>query len=248
MTTLLDAKGNEHLVSTYTKIVNHLEPAEIGLVEWQPDSSSFAEIQAVWKKDSSTAKPLYPEGHPALWTDDKGHKWVFFGEGLPNMRCPATYEAWKNPSTWEKVDRPHELSSPSGERVVVKTGSVAWQPARKRWVTVFQQESGKPSPGGELWYAEADSPMGPWGPCVKILSHKKYTFYNPVIDAELAPADANFLLFQGTYTAEFSGGAQKTPFYNYNQILYRVDLDDPALAPAQVTGKSAAPVDIPAVK
>ena len=41
------------------------------------------------------------------------------------------------------------------------------------------------------------------------------------------------MLFEGTYTAEFTNRAQKTPRYDYNQILYRLDLNDPALAPAQ---------------
>ena len=40
------------------------------------------------------------------------------------------------------------------------------------------------------------------------------------------------LLFEGTYTAEFSDHAHPTPRYNYNQMLYRLDLDDPALVPA----------------
>jgi len=40
--------------------------------------------------------------------------------------------------------------------------------------------------------------------------------------------------FEGTYTNDFSGNAEKTPRYNYNQILYRLDLGAEALRPAQV--------------
>jgi hypothetical protein len=30
--------------------------------------------------------------------------------------------------------------------------------------------------------------------------------------------------FEGTYTNEFSANPEKTPLYNYNHILYRLDL------------------------
>ena len=41
------------------------------------------------------------------------------------------------------------------------------------------------------------------------------------------------LIFEGTYTMQFADRPPPTPRYDYNQILYRLDLDDPALAPAQ---------------
>ena len=65
-----------------------------------------------------------------------------------------------------------------------------------------------------------------------MVSNLNYTFYNPVTHPDLAPPNAKFLLFEGTYTASFADHAQPTPGYDYNQILYRLDLDDPALAPA----------------
>ena len=39
--------------------------------------------------------------------------------------------------------------------------------------------------------------------------------------------------FEGTYTAEFADKPEPTPRYNYNQMLYRLDLDDPALGAAR---------------
>jgi hypothetical protein len=238
--TLPDRDGQDHLVATYTKIFNHLDVSEIGLAEWDPGASMFKETKVVWKRDGSGSgdRDMHPGGHPSFWTDGTGTKWVYFGEGPPHMRCPATYEAWKDSSTWEKVDRPSALKSPSGEEVQIATGSVVFNPMRKRWIMIFQQRFGKPSPMGEIWYAEADAPTGPWGPCVKVVSHEKYTFYNPFINQELVPANANFTLFEGTYTQEFGPEPIKTELYNYNQILYRLDLDDPALAPAQAAANS----------
>ncbi|HEY1121555.1 MAG TPA: hypothetical protein VGE67_08130, partial [Haloferula sp.] len=150
------------------------------------------------------------------------------------MRCPATFEGWERRETWEKVIAPPSpRSAEDGSEVKPHRGSATWNPFRKRWVTIFTQVQGKPSPFGEIWYAEASSPMGPWGKAVKVLTHDNYTFYNPRIHPELTPADASFIVFEGTYTAEFANHAEKTPRYNYNQILYRLDLDDPKLAPAR---------------
>jgi hypothetical protein len=95
------------------------------------------------------------------------------------------------------------------------------------------QSLGKPSAHGELWYAEAEQPLGPWGPAIKVLSHDNYTFYNPRLHPEFTPAESPTLLFEGTYTTLFADHAHPTPRYDYNQVLYRLDLDDPKLKPAQ---------------
>ena len=95
------------------------------------------------------------------------------------------------------------------------------------------QAFGKPSNFGELWYAEADTPTGPWGKAVKVLTHENYTFYNPRLHPEFTPASSPVLIFEGTYTMQFADRPHPTPRYDYNQILYRLDLDDPALKPGQ---------------
>ena len=92
---------------------------------------------------------------------------------------------------------------------------------------------GKPSTFGELWYAEADSPTGPWGKAVKVLTHENYTFYNPRLHPEFTPEGSPILIFEGTYTGNSRDRRRSTPRYDYNQILYRLDLDDPQLAGTQ---------------
>jgi hypothetical protein len=121
--------------------------------------------------------------------------------------------------------------------VTPHSGSIAWNGYRKRWVTVFMEAFGKPSVFGELWYAEADAPTGPWGPALKVLSHDNYTFYNPRLHPEFTPADSPILLFEGTYTQQFAKNPQPTARYDYNQILYRLDLDDAKLAGAALQRK-----------
>lgn len=228
-------EGEAHtLVATYSKIKGHLEEYEIGVCEWSLlHPCSFTGHRILWKEGDGE-KGLIPRGHPFMWEDPAGTRWVLFGDPFPTMRCPADLAGWKDQKKWEKVDLPaNPRSAEDGSEVKPHRGSVAWNPFRKKWITVFTQHFGKPSAFGEIWYAEADAPTGPWGKAVKILTHDNYTFYNPRIHPELVPDDANFIVFEGTYTAEFADRPQPTPRYNYNQILYRLDLDDPKLAGAK---------------
>ena len=94
---------------------------------------------------------------------------------------------------------------------------------------------GKPSAFGEVWYAESKQPTGPWGKAIRIVSHENYTFYNPRIQPNLTPEASPILLFEGTYSRQFADRPEATPRYDYNQILYRLDLDAPALKPARQT-------------
>jgi len=232
---LKDKSGASRLVGTYVKIKPPLEAYECGLCVWNDKAERFEKHRIIWTKSESHPKqPAAPEGHPAFWKDQSGKEWVLFGNPLPKLRCPARFEAWEDPGTWETLSPQESLPSANGtEQVKLHSGSIAWNEFRHRWVTVFMQAFGKPSAFGELWYAEADSPTGSWGKAVKILSHDNYTFYNPRIHPEFTPANSPILIFEGTYTAEFANRPQPTPRYNYNQIMYRLDLDDAALAPAR---------------
>ena len=232
---LPDKSGAPRLVGSYSKIKPPLDAYEWSLCVWNDVTSQFEKLRTVWTKSEQAPKPPpFPEGHPAFWKDERGKEWVLFGNPLPTLRCPATFEAWQDSSTWE-VLKPQStlISARDGKPVKPHTGSIAWNPWRKRWVAVFMQAFGKPSAFGELWYAEAETPTGPWGKAVKVLSHDNYTFYNPRLHPEFTPEGSPILIFEGTYTAEFADRPAPTPRYNYNQMLYRLDLDDPALAPAR---------------
>ncbi len=118
------------------------------------------------------------------------------------------------------------------ERLRYGAGSVRWNTYRQRWISIAGQSGGKPSFLGEIWYAEAPSPVGPWTHAVKIVTHDRYTFYNPVQHTFLDEDGGRVIYFEGTYTREFSGSEKTTPLYNYNQILYRLDLADERLKAA----------------
>ncbi|HEY5915693.1 MAG TPA: hypothetical protein VJA21_34335 [Verrucomicrobiae bacterium] len=232
---LPDSNGTPHLVGTYVKIKPPMDAYERGLCVWNDSTCSFERHRVLWTRSETSVKPPpAPDGHPVSWKAPDGKEWVLFGNPLPFLRCPATFEAWQNPTSWETL-KPQEslVSGSDGSTVKPHSGSIAWNPYRKRWVSVFMQAFGKPSAFGELWYAEAKDPTGPWGKSVKVLSHENYTFYNPRIHPEFTPADSPVLIFEGTYTMQFANHPPPTPRYDYNQILYRLDLDEPALAPAQ---------------
>jgi hypothetical protein len=231
---LSDREGKPRLVGSYAKIRPPLEAYRWGLCVWNDRSERFEPLRVVWDKSEDSAEPPpLPKGHPVFWTDEAGKRWALFGDPLPTLRCPATFEAWSDPEQWEVLHPRKTIPSADGKPIKPHSGSIAWNPYRERWVAVFMQAFGKPSAFGELWYAEADAPAGPWGPAVKILSHDNYTFYNPRLHPEFTAADSPVLLFEGTYTRQFADNPPPTPRYDYNQILYRLDLDDPALAPAR---------------
>lgn len=116
----------------------------------------------------------------------------------------------------------------SGQRVVGHRGSIDWNPYRKRWVMITV-ELGGTSHLGEVWYAEADQPLGPWVYARKILTHPNYSFYNPKQHPYFHQDGGRLLYFEGTYTNSFSGNPEPTPRYEYNQIMHRLDLADTRL-------------------
>ena len=118
----------------------------------------------------------------------------------------------------------------SGKVVVAHGGSVYWNSYRQRWVMIAVESYGATSLLGEVWYAEADSPLGPWVYGRKIVTHAKYSFYNPKQHPMFDKDGGRIIFFEGTYTATFSGNHDPTARYDYNQIMYQLDLSDPRLA------------------
>ncbi|HEV2294914.1 MAG TPA: hypothetical protein VGR35_13760 [Tepidisphaeraceae bacterium] len=116
----------------------------------------------------------------------------------------------------------------TGKPIVAHTGSCFYNTFRKQWVMVFTEIFGA-SAVGEVWYAEATQPLGPWTAARKIVTHDDYSFYNPKHHPYFDSHDGQFIYFEGTYTRAFSGNRDPTPRYDYNQIMYRLDLSDPRL-------------------
>jgi hypothetical protein len=119
-----------------------------------------------------------------------------------------------------------------GKPIWLYRGSIHWNEFRRRWIMFAHEMGEKPSHLGEVWYSEALEPAGPFARAVKIVTHDQYTFYyvahHPFFDQERG----RFIYFEGTYSNMFAKSAVRTPWYDYNQIMYRLDLGDPRLLPA----------------
>ncbi|NND05297.1 MAG: hypothetical protein HKN87_02865 [Saprospiraceae bacterium] len=107
----------------------------------------------------------------------------------------------------------------SGEPIDVGRGSVSWNAYRKRWIMIGGKQ--------DIWYGEADTPVGPWIYLQKVASHNQF-FYNPVHHAFLDEERGSRIYFEGTFTKFFSQ-EPPIPRYDYNQLQYGLSLDHPDL-------------------
>lgn len=165
-------------------------------------------------------------------------------DGRPNWRWQKTMHPVesKQERRWVKDGKlkpeftrflPADATSPA-DRIVLHSGTVRWNEFRQRWVLIACQIEGMPSHLGEVWYAQSNDPTGPFTTAVKIVTHDRQTFYNVCQHAFLDRDSGRTIHFEGTYTNDFSGNPYKTPRYNYNQVLYRLDLAADALTKAHV--------------
>ena len=85
--------------------------------------------------------------------------------------------------------------------------------------------------------AEADELTGPWRYAVKVATHDRMSLYNPKQHPEFAKDGGRVIYFEGTYTHDFSSNPDVTLRYEYNQLMYRLDLGDARTAlPRPVPG------------
>jgi len=175
--------------------------------------------------------------------------WTCAGENGPRRRADGTLDfAWRKDAP--PIESPEEIKwlkrgliepdecrvtpedTATKQRVTLHAGSVCWNPHRQRWVLIAVETGGKSSFLGEVWYAQSTAPTGPWTRAVKIVTHDRYAFYNPMQHEFFDEDGGRFIYFEGTYSHTFSVRESRTPRYDYNQILYRLDLDDPRLKDA----------------
>ena len=117
----------------------------------------------------------------------------------------------------------------TGKTIALHRGSVRWNKHRQKYIMIANQIGGD-SMLGDVWYGEAARPEGPWRKVVKVASHADYSYYNPVHREFFDQDGGRFIFFEGTYVTTFSGNDHPVPRYDYNQLMYRLDLDHPDLA------------------
>ncbi|HVJ87642.1 MAG TPA: hypothetical protein VM452_18420 [Caulifigura sp.] len=121
----------------------------------------------------------------------------------------------------------------NGRRIRTAFGTVRFNKHRNCWILISGQHNGSSSFLGEVWYSEGHSPTGPFANAVKIVTHDGQSFYNVCQHDSLDEQGGRIVYFEGTYTNSFTKNVAPTPRYEYNQVLYRLDLDAEALKAAR---------------
>lgn len=178
---------------------------------------------------------LPPGGHPdksSPLAGPDGPIWSWRKDAPPVG--PAQEARWMKLGV---LDPKHSRFSPvdpaTSRRPLLHAGTVRWNSWRKRWVVIATELGGSSSHLGEVWFTEGHTPVGPFTHAVKIVTHDRQSFYNPCHHDFLDEEHGRRIYFEGTYVNTFSGNPDATPRYNYNQIMYRLDLADPRLAAAR---------------
>lgn len=235
---LHDPAGRERLVSYY-EVIRGLGNAErAGLAVFNDEKGEFDPLV-----EFPDVPNFFLDGN--IFPVRAGGRAYFYFTGLRpggSVRVPAewkavqdlgsyeVFEADGSQGVWKRPAGPgahatltHYTDVQTGDAIPVQCDGIAWNGYRKRWIATLQRNP------GEVWYAEADSPTGPWVYAARVAVHGRYTFYWPVPHPFFDQDGGRLVYFEGTYTESYSGNPVITPRYNYNQIMYRMALDDPRL-------------------
>ena len=198
--------------------------------EWFYFASPFCHTRVCAK----LADVLNPGSYEALYFDETAHEWKWQHEHPPTTQGDALKLQLAGVMKPEQA-RYDLKDAATGRLVRMHNTSIEWNAWRRKWVLIGLQAGGRddPSPLGEVWYAESDSAQGPWRKAVKVASHPRYSYYNPVHHGFLDGEGGRVTYFEGTWSLEFSGNPLAPARYDYNQLMYRLDLADPGLKAAQ---------------
>lgn len=242
-----DPQGRDRLVATYTRVDKAKPVEERGVAVFDDRTGVFRPL-AQHPPDRG-----HRSSHPVRVTEGSRAWWYLY----PNYRVPDSWSAIQDAHAYESytcdvggcgwkaglpfVDGAEEerkliargklapeaarfrfIDVDTGKPGAFAMGSIAWNAFRKRWIMIA-------GAWGNVYYSEAMAPEGPWHCAKKIVTHDNYNFYNVVHHSFFDKDGGRVIYFEGTYTATFIKGAQPTPLYDYNQIMYKLSLDDPRL-------------------
>jgi hypothetical protein len=219
--TVPDETGRERLVAHYSRMKDLGTVLEHGIVIFNDETQQFDRLVQFDLK----LKRRNPLGN-AIRVND----YFYFCAPYALTRVKATLADLKDQTRYEEL---RTSASPKDvdtkKPIKLHNGSINWNVYRKKWILIGVEQGGKSSFLGEVWYSESDNVTGPWRWAKKILTHDRYTFYNPAHHAFFDQDGGRVIYFEGTYAETFSGNPSPTPRYDYNQIMYRLDLSDPRL-------------------
>lgn len=193
---------------------------------------------------SSVVDPSQYEAFTCLTLDGKKAKRRFGGSltwGWVKGGKPVHFDNTDD-LTRAGIIRPEEspyrlVDVDTKQRIIAAQVGIAWNPYLGLWVNIIQQKMGD-TMAGEIFFSTANSPEGPWQHCRKVATHamsrdsyacNHNDLYNPVQHYELMREGGRIIYFSGTLVNTFSGNQWWTPLYNYNNIMYRLDLKDSRL-------------------
>jgi len=164
------------------------------------------------------------KGGPAIERDDEGAiVWAWKRDTPPVNAVEQRELADAGHITHE--ERYHiTRDADTGGEINLWGGSVRWNPFLESWIMIAHELGGAPSMLGEVWLATAPTPEGPWDEATKIATHRAHDFYNVVHHEFLDEQDGRIIYFEGTLSTIFND-APPIPRYDYNQIMYRLDLE-----------------------
>jgi hypothetical protein len=220
----LEESGRERLFAPYFKIEpgGSLRTEESGWVVFDDEAEVFNFVCTTEEFDAA-------KGDERGWHEHGGLRWRWKETTDPRVEKQMERLAKAGQINLQKpLSQLRDVLT--GNPVVPHAGTVGWNAYRKRWIMIRCQQYGL----GELWYFEGDTPQGPWVYGQKVISHWRgerdnYSFYNPFHHPEFDKEGGRVIFFEGTYTRQFSAASHPTPYYDYNQIMYKLELDDPRL-------------------
>ncbi len=98
----------------------------------------------------------------------------------------------------------------------ISRGSIYWNSFRKKWILI--------SGSKDIWFSEADTPLGPWVYARKVAEHESF-LYNPTHHPFLDQNGGKDIFFEGTFT-KFMSDEERVPRYDYNQLFHKLSLDN----------------------
>lgn len=134
----------------------------------------------------------------------------------------------------KREESPFRLHDADGGRpILLNNCSCFWNDYRKRYVMIASEHGGATTLG-EVWYSESDRPEGAWAHARKIITHANkpgdaHDLYNPTQHPFFDQEGGRVIYLEGSYANTFSGNPHPTPYYEYNQVMYQLDLSDPRL-------------------
>ena len=117
-----------------------------------------------------------------------------------------------------------------GKRLYLTRGMAVWNPWRRRFIQISTANGAKAagigSADGEQYFAEAHQITGPWENATLVATHgsSKYSCYNPVLLPYMDEEEGRVVYHSCTFTHSFSGAKAVVPKYDYNNLVFRLDL------------------------